>query len=59
MKKTDGFNDKLKNQLPLLKKFSNNIKIYCIPPLLQGNKYTKYFKKKSELFNFFFTAMSY
>ena len=42
----------LKTYWSILKTLLN--KILCIPPLLQGNKYVKDFKKEAELFNFFF-----
>ena len=44
----------LKTYWSILKTFLNNKKIPSIPPLLQDNKYVTDFKKKAELFNFFF-----
>ena len=38
----------------LLKRFLNNKKIPLILPLFHGNEYVTDFKKKAELFNFFF-----
>ena len=37
-----------------LKRFLNNKKVPLIPPLFHGNEYVTDFKKKAELFNFFF-----
>ena len=38
----------------LLKRFLNNKGIPLIPPIFYGNKYLIDFKKKAELFNYFF-----
>ena len=38
----------------ILKTFSNNKKIPCIPPLFHENKFITDFKEKAELFNHFF-----
>ena len=39
----------------IFKKFLNNKKILCIPPLLHDDKFITNFKQKAEIFNSFFT----
>ena len=45
-----------KSYWSILKTFQNNKKILCILPLLHENQFIIDFRKKAELFNFFFIA---